>query len=366
MVLKFSREVTFGVFALGAIALFIVGMNYLKGSRLFGSPFRLYAEYADVQGLIKGNPIMINGLKVGKVGALELNMQRGVATATLEFDQSLQIPDNSKAIIYSADLLGSKAIEIVIDSTVSPIYFKDGDYIADSLDAGLFAKATEVIQNEGAYVLLKLGELTTELNEIARYLRTALDDPRNRSAMSQILQEMQATAININQATARVDTIADNLNTMSLSASKIVSTVESRNSDIDGIIGNVRTTTDSLVAASDEIKQLMTDASSAVGSVENLVTKLDTTTGTLGMLFNDTQLYDSLTSTTENINSLLREVNANPQRFFDDIKIYLIERKPPKAPKKSRKERKAEAKLAAAMQDSLQNIGSEEKTRGDQ
>jgi len=68
-------------------------------------------------------------------------------------------------------------------------------------------------------------------------------------------------------------------------------------------------------------------ASGAVANVESLRAKMDTSSGTLGKLLNDPQLYDSLAVTTEEVNRLIREVNANPTRFFDDLKLYLIERK---------------------------------------
>ena len=38
------------------------------------------------------------------------------------------------------------------------------------------------------------------------------------------------------------------------------------------------------------------------------------------------------------LNALLREVNNNPQRFIDYIKLYMFERKPPKEKKKKKQE----------------------------
>lgn len=127
-----------------------------------------------------------------------------------------------------------------------------------------------------------------------------------------------------------MDSTTSVFNVIAKDSRDIISNVKDKNEEVTSIISNIKVTTDSLRGASGEIKQLMTDASSAVGSFENLVTKLDTTTSTMGMLFNDRQLYDSITATSANVNALLREVNENPQRFFDDLKIYLFERKPPK------------------------------------
>lgn len=306
-------------------------MNYMRGSRLFGSPLILYAEYDDVQNLIAGNPIKINGLRVGKVGALELNIQEQKVRVQLEFNEELDIPDNSVAMLASADLLGSKEIRIIPnDSIVSTGVYQDGEVMKGVLEQGILDVAENLVETRGTQILIEVGRLAAELNRILQILGKALNDPRGRNAISVMLQDLQASASNIKSLTSRVDSLANTFNSIAGSASSIVDNVEAQNDDIQRILSNLGTTTDSLRTASSEIKQLMTDASSAMASVENVVTKLDTTTGTVGKLLNDAQLYDSLTNTAANVNSLLREVEENPQRFFDDIKLYLIERKPPK------------------------------------
>lgn len=333
--MKISNEVKFGIFALLAIILFVVGMNYMRGSRLFGSPLVLYAEYDDVQNLIAGNPIKINGLRVGKVGELKLDLQAQKVRVKLEFHEDLEIPNNSEAMIVSADLLGSK--EILIrrnDSIQATGFFQNGDTIRGTLEQGILDVAEDLVETRGTQILIEVGRLAAELNGILEVLGKALNDPRGRNAVTVMLQDLQASASNIKSLTSRIDSVAGTFNQVAVNANSFVGNLQAKNDDIQGIISNLRTTTDSLQGASSEIKQLMTDASSAMGSVENLVTKLDTTSGTLGLLLNDTQLYDSLTNTTENLNSLLREVKNNPHRFFDDLKIYLIERKPPKERKR--------------------------------
>ncbi|MEL6192987.1 MAG: MlaD family protein [Bacteroidota bacterium] len=326
--MKLSREVRLGIFAVGALALFYFGITYLKGTKVLGSPYRLYTEYDDLQGLIKGNPIMINGLKVGQVGKLELNMGKGNVRALLEFDNALQIPSGSEAMIYSSDLLGSKAIEILYDSTQTT-YLIDGDYLTGVIDTSFLDKASALVP-EGTKIFIELGNLARELNGIASGLKQIINDPKGRSSINNTLDALEMSAQNVSSITSKMDSTTSVFNVIAKDSRDIISNVKEKNEDVTSIISNIKVTTDSLRDASGEIKQLMTDASSAVGSFENLVTKLDTTTSTMGMLFNDRQLYDSITATSANVNALLREVNENPQRFFDDLKIYLFERKPPK------------------------------------
>ena len=331
--MKISNEAKFGIFAIGTIALILYGLQYMSGSKFFGAPLTLYAKYENVEGLIRGNPIMVNGLQVGRITQLDLNMKEGYATAKLEFESEFDIPTNSEAMIYSVDLLGSKGVKIWVPDSLEPAdtYFEDEQEIKGTLDRGIFAEAEDLVTSQGAQILVEVGKLSIKLNEIVEETQRLLEDKSNQNTLRATLENIRETSVNLTSITNEVDSLAKEITKVANDAVSIVRNVEGNNENINEIIGNVRNTTDSLVEASTEVKRLMADASKAVGHVENMFSKLDTTGGTLGMLLNDTQLYDSLTSTTENVNALLREVKRNPGRFFDDFKIYLIERKKKRA-----------------------------------
>ena len=343
--MKISNEVKFGIISIITIVLVVMGLNYMAGSKFFGAPLTLYAKYQNVQGLIRGNPITINGLNVGKVTNLTLDMNAGLATATLEFNDGLDIPVNAEAQIYNIDLLGQKGVKIAVPDSLVPSnnYFSDGAEIKGVVEAGIFDEASELVKTQGAEILIEVAKLSVQLNEIVKLTKNLLTDTENNNTIRAMLGDIQATTEHLKSITTKVDSLAGEINGIASNAGSIVKNVENNNENIEGIISNIRNTTDSLAKASDEVTQLLTDASDAVATVENMMSKLDTTGGTLGLLLNDTRLYDSLAVTTENVNSVLREVKANPQRFFDDIKIYLIERKK-KEDRATRKTQKEKAK----------------------
>ncbi len=328
-----KKEIRFGIIAVGTAALIFIGLNYLAGSQYFGPPMVLYANYPKLNGLFAGNQVYIKGVPVGKVADVELEMtegfQSGYTRVRMELDKKYNIPANSEAMVYSIDLLGAKGIEIRLPDSLRPAgtFLENGDDITGAVESGIFSEAEDLVMNEGAKILLQLGTLTVQLNEIVAAAKKVIADDRYTSSLAVTLENIRETTDNLTKISQEVDSISRELRVLSGDAASIVSNFENNNENISRIIANVESTTDSLESASSEIKKLMTDASSAVGSVENIVTKLDTTTGTLGLLLNDRELYDSLTYTTRNVNALLREVNENPERFFDDIKIYLIERR---------------------------------------
>jgi len=62
--LKISKEIKTSIVVLGGVALFIFGFSFLKGNSIFQSTKTLYAVYKDVEGLVPGAKVNVNGLSV--------------------------------------------------------------------------------------------------------------------------------------------------------------------------------------------------------------------------------------------------------------------------------------------------------------
>lgn len=107
--MKIKNETKVGILAAFAIALLIIGYNFLKGNSIFSSETTLYAKYTRVDGLSVSKPILINGYQIGRVAKLELQPD-GSILATLSVNSKYEIPENSIARLEGTDLLGSKAI----------------------------------------------------------------------------------------------------------------------------------------------------------------------------------------------------------------------------------------------------------------
>ena len=331
-VLKLRNEVKVGIFAVIAIALFYTGMKYLKGSRMFGSPLILYAEYDDVKGLIPTNPIMLNGVRVGKVGDLDLNLERKIVRTTLEFHKDINLPRNYQAMIYSSDLLGSKAIKLVPrDSLPLSGFYKYGNDIDGIHEASLL----QDLSGSGNDLMLRVTSLVGSLNETVNTLNTALTNPEGRYAINTILDNMKASSYEVRGVSHKIDSLTNVFLALAENTNGVVSAINESSGDIKGIISNTKVTTDSLTEAIKDVRLMTKDIRSAVGSMESTLAKIDNPEGTLGMLINDKELYDNLASSTANLNALVEDIQARPFRFFDDVKFYMFERRPPKEKKKN-------------------------------
>ena len=67
------RYVRLGVFIIAGTALLVTAL-YLIGNKqnLFGSTFRVSAQFHDVNGLMKGNNVRFGGIDVGTVESVEI------------------------------------------------------------------------------------------------------------------------------------------------------------------------------------------------------------------------------------------------------------------------------------------------------
>ena len=324
--------------------MFYVGMKYLKGSKMFGSKMTLVAEYPDVQGLIQSNPVTMNGLRVGKVGQMRLDLERGVVITQLEIDDnSLKIPDNFEAMIHSSNILGAMAIRLQEnDSLPQTGFFTDGQQIRGTTEDDLFDIAESFVAQSGEELIVKVGILATELNKTVARINDLLRDPRGQSLILSTLEDAAISAENIKRMSYNMDSLTSNFVALTSNANRIIENVADNNDNIDGILANTKITTDSIAVAIQDFKFFTESARDAASSLESIITKIDTSSGSLGLLLNDPSLYDNLQKTLADVDKLVQDVQKSPGRYVDDVKLYLIERKPPKEKKKKNQDKAEE------------------------
>ena len=92
-----KRNITIGAFAIVAIAILCVGLNYLKGRNLFSSGAKLTACYASVDGLTDSSPILFHGFKVGTVKDIDIDQFASdpakVFTVVINIEKNIEVLD---------------------------------------------------------------------------------------------------------------------------------------------------------------------------------------------------------------------------------------------------------------------------------
>jgi phospholipid/cholesterol/gamma-HCH transport system substrate-binding protein len=105
-----SRDLAVGLFVLfglGAIAYLSLQVGGLSTE----GGLELHATFSQIGGLAERSPVVISGVKVGKVTKIELSDDLR-ARVTLDVDKRLQLPTDTSASIRTAGLLGNQFIEL--------------------------------------------------------------------------------------------------------------------------------------------------------------------------------------------------------------------------------------------------------------
>lgn len=95
-----------------------------------GDGYALSASFRSAEGVSLGTDVRLAGVKIGTVTDLELNPETYRAVTEFRLDGSVQVPDDSAAVVASEGLLGGNFIEIMPGG--SPFYYEPGDEILDT------------------------------------------------------------------------------------------------------------------------------------------------------------------------------------------------------------------------------------------
>ena len=146
--MKYAREVKTALLVLTGILFFIVGFNYLKEVLFLNVD--LYTIYPEVEGLVPGAKVTLNGLTIGKV--IELDFQPGSTDiyVKMQIRDGLNLSSNSTAILYETGIIGGMAIQINPAFDAQPMH--SGDTFSGTIKPGF----TELVNRQIAHLLAKI------------------------------------------------------------------------------------------------------------------------------------------------------------------------------------------------------------------
>ena len=308
--MKVNNETKVGALAVVGIVFLILGFNFLKGKSLFKDEKHIYAVYDDIQGLTKSNPVVINGMQVGKISNLDggHNLKKIVVTVTLT--QEVNIPSNSLAVI-NPNLLGSPSLEIKLGTSSN--YLKNNDTLLTTLSGGAFDEALKMINP----VLYEVRNATKSLDSVLHIIGSVFDENAKRNIKG-MLQNLNAVTGSFTVTAASMNTLLDPHN------GAFAKTLDNANSFSANLAANNQKVNDIMTSANKaaanfakvDLQVTLTKLNNTVDSLQAAIAKVNSNNGSLGLLMNDTKLYNNLTSTSNKINILLDDIRVHPKRFL--------------------------------------------------
>ena len=309
--MKYKREIGIGLVFIVALALFIWGFSYLKGFNLFKEQRVLYAVYERVSGLTKANPVSINGLKVGQVSDIYFNPDfSGEIVVEITIETEIPIPKNSVALIYSSDLMGSKAINLQLST--DSLFVSNGDTLRTKVEASLKEAVNQQIQPLKA----KAEELIMSIDTVVTVIKQIFNE-QARENLTSSLASIEQTFANLESASYNLDEMIAaekvRLAEIMFNLESITTTIRENEDNIENILTNFSSISDSLAKA--EIPQTFANINKVVGDVAGIIEKINNGEGSIGMLINDEGLYRDLQKSAEQLHLLMEDIRVNPKRY---------------------------------------------------
>lgn len=309
--MKISNETKIGALTAIAITLLIMGFNFLKGKTLFGKSHTMYAKYTNVQGLANSNPIMINGLQVGTVYSISTDKNMKQILVNLTLTKDVNIPSNSVAVI-NTDLLGTKSIVIKLGDAAD--YLHENDTIKTIPSTLIFNEILGKVDPLFDEVTKAVVSIDSVLQSFNRIL-----DPTAKNNIGATLENLNKTTANLITASANLNIL---LNTQTGSLAKTIDNLNSftgnlaqNNDKITNLVGNLDKTAGNLSKL--DLDKTLNILNTTINDLKTTIGKLNSTSGTVGLLLNDTKLYNNLTATANKLNLLIDDLKTNPKRYVN-------------------------------------------------
>jgi phospholipid/cholesterol/gamma-HCH transport system substrate-binding protein len=333
--MKRANEALVGASVLIAIALVVAGSVWLSGMRFGGKETPKDVRVKTIGGLSVGDPVLLRGVRVGRVARIELT-QTDWVTVRLLLGRTTQLPKSHPVALFVATtLFGDWSVQLTSQDNLrggDPLVLKQLDEARHVTLAGELPGAA--LPDVGQ-LTAQAGRIAGDIALISSRVQDAFDSTsaerlksafRDLSRLSSVLktiaqgQESTLTRIggNIDTGTALLAQSARNL----ARAASRVDSATSRD-QLQRILGHTDTVASDLTAVAANVRALTAAAANQQQAFERIVARTDSMLariqageGTLGRLSRDTTLYSESLETVKALRTLLQDIQKNPRRYF--------------------------------------------------
>ncbi len=307
---KIKKEVKTGIVVVAAIAMLIYGLNFLKGINLFAHTKKLHAVYDNVEGLMPSNPVLINGFRVGQVETIQMepNSSGKVIITMLITNNDVTIPKNSIARITS-DFFGSRAIQIDLGNS-GPVNDKD------TLIAANEVTLKDQVSAQVLPLKNKAEELITSIDSTMGIIKGVFNK-KTQNNLTQSIESINISLKHFQTMSANMDDLVatqkQRINDILAKVDDISIALAKNSKQLGNAINNIANITDSL--SKSKLKDAVNNADSTLYYTAQVFKKINSGKGSLGMLANDTTLYNRLSGTSLQLGKLLEDMRLHPNRY---------------------------------------------------
>lgn len=340
-------ELRSGIVAVAAMALTgtLIFLLTSQGN-LFQGTFHLRTYLDDSQGLNVNDPVRVNGILVGYIGRIRLTGSRD-PRRTVEIDMVIQnrfleqIPEDSKSAISSANLLGTKFVNIT--KGTHPKHVEPDGEVQSLPNQGIpeiMAQSTNLLSQfqtilgraDGLLAIIENGQgnlgkfikddtFYNRINATAGELQQLVKDVHDSDGtLSHLLYDDQLYN-DLRKPLQRIDDMLAQVQQGKGTLGKAMYDPQLYD-EARASITDAKQLLDNLNAGKGTAGKLLTDDEIAnqlkliSQKVNTAMDKINSGQGTIGQLMVNPQLYDTLNATMREADSLVKDVHKDPKKFL--------------------------------------------------
>jgi phospholipid/cholesterol/gamma-HCH transport system substrate-binding protein len=346
-----------GLLAIGALTILGFLVFLMAGIKpLFRSHAELYTFFNDSASIANGSPVTLNGITVGKISKVDLSGDSRpgrIVKVTLEIDEKnlFQIPSDSVATLASANLLGSKYINIKkgkstqaaaagaeipsLESQDLDDLFAQGNSTIAAMNSILMrvdnivgqvengqGNLGKIIKDDTLYT--NLIDIENQIKQLASELHGTLNS--NDNSVGKLLHDNGAMYDGVQSTVTDLHSIVQGVNDGKGTVGKLFKSDELAD-DAHKFMGDARQTlTDArkVLAGIDTSRgDLSTSVQTAIGKIDTLLDKINNGDGAISQLLNNPAIAEDLDGVMRETQGLLKDFRSNPKKFLH-IKLSLF------------------------------------------
>ena len=321
----------------------VVGIAIIVGATLwvkqadFGRPrTTVTARFRDVGGVKIGTPVVIRGVRAGRIEAMELS-DSAFVLARMALDPEVSLPGDPVVLLNESSLFGEWQATITSRDAV----IRDADVLRQVSET---SRGGDVLPGATLPDIARLtavaGQIAGDVASVAERFQLAFDEQAARELRSSVRSFAELSTI----LAQTVREQSNNLTTMSADVRGGVQSVLRSAELLKGVVERVdsstsrgevrhivedaaeaarqlRETSRRLLVISEQLGRSQGKLESFLATSDSIAQKIQSGQGSLGLLINDPTLYRNADSLLRQLNVLLADLQRNPRRYIN-LRIF--------------------------------------------
>ena len=295
--MKNKNEIKTGVLVLLGIGLFVFGFSYLKSNDIFVSDRTFYAVYDDVEGVVNGTPVTVNGFPVGSIQDISF-FKNNSLLVKFRVENDIKFSINSIAQIYETGLIGGKALGIIPanDNSRTAVY---NDTLASSVAPGL----TELVNEKLTPLQENIESMIVSANNVLDKVNSIFDDP-TRANLRTSVSDFSETIKDLKETSKMIKSV---MKSNKLSIDQTITNVLDISTDLSEISKTINQS---------ELSTTMKNFKNSSEGLSRVLNNINEGNGTISKLIDNDSLFQNLNDASKSIDLLIEDIRLNPKRYI--------------------------------------------------